>query len=99
MRPTARAATGRAATGRVWPSWRVRLGGYELAILGVRQVLVGGAVAVVRQRGTLAGRAFARRRTALGRRAADGGVALVRMFEQELLGIAHVAVDHRVDMS
>ncbi len=52
-----------------------RLRGGELAVLGFGEVLVGRAVAVVRQRHALAGGALARRRATLRRLAADGGVA------------------------
>ncbi len=60
----------------------------QLAILGVGEVLVGGAVAVVRQRRALAGRALAGGRAALRRRAADRRVALVRVLGQEQLRVA-----------
>src|SRR5665213_3587946 len=59
-------------------------------------MLVRRAVAVVRQRSALTGRALARGGAALWRRAADGGVALVRMFGQETLRVAHVAADDPV---
>src|SRR5438309_7342442 len=75
---------------------RAALGCDELAVLGVGEVLVRGAVAVVRQWRSLARGALAGRGTALRRRSADGGVALVRMLEQELLRVCHVAVDHAV---
>src|SRR6185437_2575507 len=60
------------------------------------EVLVGGAVAVVRQRHALAGRALARGGATLRRRAADGGIALVRVQRDVLLRELHVAADDLV---
>src|SRR5438067_6071326 len=56
------------------PAPRSRRG--ELAILSFGEVLVGWAVAVARQRHTLAGCALTRRRAALRRSAAHGGIPL-----------------------
>ena len=63
----------------------------QFAILGVGQVLVGWAVAVVGKRHALAGGALASGRATLRRRAADGGIALERMLGDEPLGVVDVA--------
>src|SRR5271168_1281547 len=75
-----------------------RPSGRQLLILRVGQMLMGRAVAVVRQGRALAREALAGGGAALWWRAADGGVALVRVLDQELLSEAHVARHYTVDV-
>ena len=62
-------------------------------LLGLRQVLMRGAVAVVRQRHPLARRALAGARATLQRVAVDVE-AVLRLAAQELVGEVQVALDH-----
>src|SRR5580700_9276176 len=102
-RPACRAPPGRGA-GRSAPTaacqpltcadatQETRSGGRQLPVLGLGEVLMGGAVPVVWQRHALAGRALARRRAALGRLSADG-----RVRRDRVLG--EVAGDDAVDVT